>query len=256
MGECKFCEGSTPHVKPFLLLSIRPEQTAADNEYASFLRFSGLEESELPLVNLARESLPEINLHEWSGIMLGGGPWNASDPEETKTEEQLRAEGAISALLDDVVARDFPFLGACYGIGTVGLHQGGLVDRSWPEPVGPLSVTVTPEGHEDPVFEGVPTEFAAYGGHKEAMVRLPPDAVLLATSVPCPVQAFRVGRNVYATQFHPELDLEGVCTRIDVYKNAGYFDPNLAESVKEKSRGVQVEHPMRILANFVRLHQR
>ena len=241
---------------PFLLLSIRPEQAAADNEYASFLRFSGLEESDLPLVNLARESLPAIDLDEWSGILLGGGPWNASDPQASKSEAQVRAEKEISHLLDGVVARDFPFLGACYGIGAVGLHQGGVVDRSWPEPVGPLRVSVTSEGESDAVFAGVPTEFAAYGGHKEAMVRLPPDAVQLATSAPCPVQAFRVGRNVYATQFHPELDLEGICTRIDVYKDAGYFDPSLAESVKEKSRAVQVEHPMRILANFVRLHQR
>ncbi len=243
-------------MKPFLLLSIRVDRAAAENEYASFLRFTGLGESELPLVNLAKEQPPTIDLDDWSGILLGGGPWNASDPEETKAGEQLRAERAISALLDDVIARDFPFLGACYGIGTVGLHQGGLVDRSWPEPVGPLSVTVTPEGKQDPVFEGVPTDFAAYGGHKEAMVRLPPGSVHLATSAACPVQAFRVGRNVYATQFHPELDLEGICTRIDVYKNAGYFDPNLAESVKEASRAVEVEHPMTLLANFVRLHQR
>jgi GMP synthase (glutamine-hydrolysing) len=243
-------------VKPFLLLSIRVDRAAADNEYASFLRFTGLAESQLLLVNLAKECLPAIDLDAWSGILLGGGPWNASDPEETKAEGQVRAEGAISALLDDVIPRDFPFLGACYGIGTVGLHQGGVVDRSWPEPVGPLAVTVTPDGQDDPVFAGVPTDFAAYGGHKEAMVRLPPGAVLLATSAACPVQAFRLGRNVYATQFHPELDLEGICTRIDVYKNAGYFDPSLAETVKAQSRTVEVAHPMTLLANFVRRHQR
>ncbi len=241
---------------PFLLLSIRGERAAADNEYGSFLRFTGLTEDQLPLVNLAAEELPKIDLDDWSGILLGGGPWNASDPEETKSEAQRLAEPAISALLDDVVARDFPFLGACYGIGSLGLHQGGVVDRSWPEPVGPLSVTITPEGHADPLFAGVPTDFAAYGGHKEAMVQLPPGAVRLATSVACPVQAFRVGRNVYATQFHPELDCEGVCTRIEVYKDAGYFDPSEADSLKDLSRGVEVTHPMTLLTNFVRLHAR
>ena len=84
-------------------------------------------------------------------------------------------------------------------------------------------MTLTAAGEADPLFEGVPSDFAAYGGHKEAMVTLPNGAVQLATSAACPVQAFRVGSNVYATQFHPELDLVGVCTRIDVYKNAGYF---------------------------------
>ncbi len=243
-------------MKPFLLLSIRGERAAADNEYASFLRFTGLAPGDLPVVNLSRDELPPVDLDAWSGILMGGGAWNASDAQETKSDDQVDAEKRLAGLLDDVVARDFPFLGACYGIGTVGLHQGGVVDRSWPEPVGPLSVTLTPEGEKDPVFAGMPTDFAAYGGHKEAMVRLPSHAVLLATSAACPVQAFRVGRNVYATQFHPELDLEGIHTRIEVYKNAGYFDPGEAEAVKATSETVEVAHPMTVLANFVRLHHR
>ena len=87
-------------------------------------------------------------------------------------------------------------------------------------------------------------------------MRLPPGAVHLATSMACPVQAFRVGRHVYATQFHPELDLEGICTRIEVYKNAGYFDPGEAENLKAQARAVEVRHPMTLLANFVALHTR
>jgi GMP synthase (glutamine-hydrolysing) len=237
--------------KPFLLLSIRGEAAAADNEYDSFLRFTGLSEDGLPRVNLAREELAPVDLDAYSGILLGGGPWNASDPQESKSVAQVRSEVAILGLLDEVVARDFPFLGACYGIGTLGMHQGAVVDRSWPEPVGPLSVTLTPAGEGDPLFAGVPRDFAAYGGHKEAMVTVPTHAVQLATSAACPVQAFRVGSNVYATQFHPELDLEGVCTRIEVYKDAGYFPPSEAETLKELSRAVEVRHPMTVLSNFV-----
>jgi GMP synthase (glutamine-hydrolysing) len=243
-------------VRPFLLLSIRGEAAAADNEYDSFLRFTGVPEAELPRVNLAREELPPVDLDALSGILLGGGAWNASDAQVTKSAAQVRSEVAILRLLDEVVARDFPFLGACYGIGTLGLHQGAVVDRSWPEPVGPLSVTLTPEGEADPLFEGMPTEFAAYGGHKEAMVAVPAGAVQLATSATCPVQAFRVGSNVYATQFHPELDLEGVCTRIEVYKNAGYFPPGEAETLKKWSREVEVRHPMTVLSNFVSRYRR
>ena len=243
-------------VKPFLLLSIRAEEEAADDEYASFLRFSGLDESDLPRLNLVETALPHLDLDEWSGVILGGGPWTASDPEPTKSEAQRRAEKELAALLDEVVATDFPFLGACYGIGTLGLHQGGLVDKSHPEPVGPLAVRLTAEGEADPVFAGVPTAFSAYGGHKEALARLPEGAVSLATSDACPVQAFRVGANVYATQFHPELDVDGVCTRIEVYKDAGYFDPGEAETLKELSRSIQVDHPMTVLGNFVELHAR
>ncbi len=243
-------------MKPFLLISIRGEQAAAENEYASFRRLTGLPESALPLVNLARAELPSIDLDDWSGILMGGGPWNTSDTPRSKGHEQRRAELAMVGLLDQVVQRDFPFLGVCYGIGVLGQHQGGAVDRSRPEEVGPLSVSLTTQGQQDPVLEGVPSEFVAYGGHKESLARLPRRAVTLATSRTCPVQAFRVRRNIYATQFHPELDSEGISTRIEVYKDAGYFDPGQAETIKERSRSVHVEHPMRLLRNFVQLHQR
>ena len=243
-------------MRPFLLLSIRAEEAAAVDEHDAFRRATGLSNTDLHRVQLTETELGRLDLDDWSGILLGGGAFNASDPESAKSAIQRRIETELGTLLDDVVPRDFPFLGACYGIGVLGTHQRGLVDRAHPEPVGPLSISLTDAGMADPLFAGVPREFAAYGGHKEAMVQLPPDAVLLATSAACPVQAFRVGRNVYATQFHPELDLEGVCTRIEVYKDAGYFDPGEAETRKQESREVQVTHPMTLLANFVRVHQR
>ena len=243
-------------MKPFLLLSIRAEDAAADDEYDAFQRFSGLSGSDLHRVQLDRTPLGHVSLGDWSGILLGGGSFNASAAPEAKSDVQRRVETELFALLDDVVAADFPFLGACYGIGTLGAHQRGAIDTSHPEPVGPLSVTLTGDGTADPLFAGVPTDFAAYGGHKEGLSRLPDHAVLLATSAACPVQAFRVGRNVYATQFHPELDLVGICTRIEVYKHAGYFDPSEAELLQERARAVEVGHPGTLLRNFVRLHAR
>ena len=111
-------------------------------------------------------------------------------------------------------------------------------------------MTVTDEGLADPLFAGMPRDFAAYGGHKEALSELPGGAVLLATSAACPVQAFKVGENVYATQFHPELDRTGIHTRIDVYSTFGYFDPSEAANLKAASDLVDVTHPMTLLANF------
>ena len=235
----------------FLLLSIRGQQAAADDEHAAFLRLGGLQERELRVVNLSREPLPRLDLDAWDGVILGGGPWNAGDPAETKSAAQRHAEAGLQALMADVLARGTPFLGCCYGIGVLGLHCGGTVDRAHPEPVGPLSVTLTDAGLADPVFAGLPRDFAAYGGHKESAARLPADAVVLATSEACPVQAFKVGEHAYATQFHPELDTAGVCTRIEVYQDAGYFPPEEAEALQAYSRSVEVTHPMRILANFV-----
>jgi len=236
--------------KPFLLLSIRTEERAAVNEHAAFARFLGVALEEVRRIELGTAPLPPIDLDDWAGIVLGGGSFNASDPEESKTAAQVQAEADLARLLDDVVARDFPFLGACYGIGSVGRHEGAVVDRSFPEPVGPVSVELTDAGLADPLFAGVPRAFTAYGGHKEAISRLPGHAVALATSAAAPIQAFRVGANVYATQFHPELDLDGILTRIAVYAHYGYFDPSDQEALSAEAAAVTVEHPMTILRNF------
>ena len=243
-------------MKPFLLLSIRAEKPAADDEYAAFCRFLDVDGSGLHRRQLGVDPLGALSLDDWSGIILGGGSFTYSDPEESKAPVQRRAERTSWVCWIDVVAADFPFLGACYGIGSLGSHQGGLVDRRYPEPVGPLSVTVTDEGLADPLFAGVPRDFAAYGGHKEALSSLPDHAVLLATSAACPVQAFRVGNNVYATQFHPELDRTGIHTRIDVYSTFGYFDPSEAADLHAASDRVDVRHPMTLLANFRALYAR
>ncbi len=243
-------------MRPFLLLSIRAEEAAAVDEHDGFRRATGLVDGDLYRVQLTERELGRLELDDWSGILLGGGAFNASDPESAKSAVQRRIEAELRTLLDEVVAQDFPFLGACYGIGVLGTHQRGIVDRRYPEPVGPLSISLTDAGMADPLFAGVPREFAAYGGHKEALAGLPDQAVLLAESAACPVQAFRMGRNVYATQFHPELDLAGICTRIEVYRHAGYFEPDQAEVLQARAAEVEVTHPVTLLRNFVAAHAR
>src|SRR6478609_2212350 len=241
---------------PFLLLSIRAEGEAADDEYRAVLRFGGLDERGLHRIRLTHSDLGPIDLAEWSGIILGGGPYSVSDPPESKSPTQQRVESELTALIGRVVHRDFPFLGCCYGVGTLGSVVGATIDRTHSEPVGGVTVRLTPAGRADPLFTDVPEIFDAYGGHKEAATALPARAVNLASSVDCPVQAFRVGDNVYATQFHPELDLDGICTRIDVYKNHGYFAPETADSLKYAARQWNAKHAPRILRRFIERYAR
>lgn len=51
-----------------------------------------------------------------------------------------------------------------------------------------------------------------------------------------PVQMFRVGEDVYATQIHPEGDAEEFALRIDIYANHGYFEPHEAEALKKGNK--------------------
>ncbi len=241
---------------PFLLLSIRGEDEAADDEYQAMMRFAGLDEAGMHRIRLTHRPLGDVELAHWSGIVLGGGPYNVSDEPGAKSATQQRVEAELADLLTEVIASDFPFLGCCYGVGTLGMAVGAVVDRTHSEPVGPVTVDLTDDGRRDPLFAGLPDTFGAFGGHKEAASKLPPHVARLATSTACPVQAFRVGDNVYATQFHPELDVDGLCTRIDVYKNHGYFAPETADSLKNDARRHTVTHPMAILRRFAQRYAR
>ncbi len=67
---------------------------------------------------------------------------------------------------------------------------------------------------------------------------------------------FRVGANVYATQFHPELDVDGIILRIHAYANHGYFAADELESTLAAVRRAEVSYPSRMLPHFVERHAR
>jgi GMP synthase (glutamine-hydrolysing) len=238
-------------VKPFLLLATRSEDEAADDEYAGFLAAGDLAPEQLQRVRLEAVPMPSIDLDEYSGIIVGGSPFNASDPVEVKSRVQRRVEAELAALLDHILARDFPFLGACYGVGLLTSHLGGVLDGTWSEEAGPTWISLTDEGAADPLFAALAPTFEAFVGHKEACSALPRGAVLLATGQNCPVQAFRVGSNVYATQFHPELTNAGILTRIRIYREYGYFDPDAMEDVIAAIDASIVTEPANLMKAFV-----
>lgn len=239
-------------MKPFLLLSSRPEDDALAGERAAILRMSGLAENDLVQIRIEEAPLPRLDLDDFAGIFLGGGPFNSSDTD--KSNLQLRVEADLAALIDEVIERDFPLLGLCYGIGALTSRLGGAVDRRFGEPVGAIDVSLTDAGRDDPLFAGVPSPLRAFVAHKEACSALPPQAELLATGEHCPVQAFRVGSHVYATQFHPELDAPGFGARIRIYRDAGYFAPEETETLAAFAENAVISPEAQLLlSNFVAL---
>ena len=124
------------------------------------------------------------------------------------------------------------------------------------EPVGATDVILTDAGQMDPLLSGLPNRIRVFLGHKEACDQVPPGATLLASSELCPVHMFRVGENVYATQFHPEGDTEGFLVRIRVYREYGYFAPDEAEQLSDLVRREQTPFAQQILARFVERYRR
>lgn len=243
-------------MKPFLILQLRENNEAADGEFQAFLTCGNLSKTNVVRIRMESDPLPEINLQDYAGIIVGGGPWNVSDHEEKQSDVQKNAEIWLHNLLNQIVKDDIPFLGACYGFGILTKNQGSLVSKEqYGEDVSGVDINLTEEGQRDPLLQGIPATFRALVGHKEACQKLPQNAILLGSSNTCPVQMFRIGQNVYATQFHPELDAEGICVRIDVYKHAGYFPPEDAEELKNRMRQEVITYPMHILKTFIERYQ-
>ena len=239
-------------MKPFLILQLRPEAEAADEEFAAFLAKGGLGAEEVRRVRLDLGPLPALALDDYAGVIVGGGPGCVSDAPEAKDPVEARIEADILSLMPEIVARDMPFMGCCYGIGILAHHLGAEVSkRRYGEPVGGVDCQVTEAGAADPLLAGLPRSFRALVGHKEAVQALPPGCAHLLASDPCPFQMIRHGRNVYATQFHPEADGTGFATRIRIYKDRGYFPPETAETLTETVLAEDIRVPEAILGAFV-----
>lgn len=237
--------------RPFLIVQLRPEDETSDSEYRAILRYGGLDVDETRRLRIETSGIPELDLDEFAAIIVGGSPFDVSAPATIKSELQKKIENDFRSLFDQVVSRDFPFLGACSGNGLLGHYCGAVISRKYGEPVGAVDLTLTDAGLRDPLLAGFPRTFRGLVGHKEACDDTPPGAVLLASSPMCPVQMFRVGANAYATQFHPEGDFEGFALRINVYKHGGYFAPEDAARLVETLRGEETPYPQEFLRRFV-----
>jgi GMP synthase (glutamine-hydrolysing) len=242
--------------KPFLILQLRPEAEASDNEFEAFLNKGGLTADRVRRVRLENEPLPAaFDLDDYAGVIVGGGPGCVSDAPEDKSAQEKRIEDAVLSLMPEITGRDFPFLGCCYGIGILAHHLGARVSKErFSEPVTVIRAAKTEPGRSDPLLRGLPDTFDAYVGHKEAVQELPPGCAHLLSSPACPYQMLRHGRNVYATQFHPEADGSVFELRIRIYKDKGYFAPDEAEALINSAHRGDPEHSSRILRNFVALY--
>lgn len=240
-------------MKRFLILQLRPETDAADAEFASILNRSGLPPERTHRIRLDCQDLPQgLNVTDYAGVIVGGGPGCVSDPADKKPADEARIEQAIMGLMPQITAADHPYMGCCYGLGILAAHLGGDVSKArYGEPVGPSDCALTEDATADPLTIDLPAAFQSFVGHKEAVQTLPPGCVHLISSKACPYQMIRWGQNVYATQFHPEADAEDFEQRIRIYRNHGYFPPDQADTLIALCHAADVTVPGEILKRFV-----
>ena len=237
--------------KPVLILQLRPEDDTSNSEFEAILKYGELAKGNTRRLRIEKTGIPELSLDDYAAVIVGGSPFDISTAQDQKSEIQVKIENDFRRLFDDIVARDFPFLGACSGCGLLGSYLETPISNKYSEPVGGTVIRITDAGRNDPLLANFPDRIAVLCGHKEACDVLPEGTTLLLTGDDCPVQMFRVGNNVYATQFHPEGDGEGFTVRIHAYKHHGYFPPEEAEALIVAVNREDTPYAREILRRFV-----
>lgn len=121
--------------------------------------------------------------------------------------EHLPWSEAVAAWLPAAVRRRIPILGICYGHQLLAYALGGQVDYNpGGLEVGTVEVRLAPQAQDDPLLSGLGSSLQLHVSHAQSVLRLPPEAVLLAASDMDAHQAFRVGGCAWGVQFHPEFD--------------------------------------------------
>ena len=231
---------------------MRPEDTAADSEFEAILKVGEIPPGLVHRVRLEQSPIPPINPRDYCAIIAGGSPFDVSLEEKKKSTSQKQVEDFFENLFHQLIMEDIPFLGACSGNGLLGRYCGASISGKYSEDIGSTLVSLTEEGSKDPLLADLPKQFEAMVGHKEACDEVPPGSTLLVTSEQCPVQMFRIKKNIYATQFHPEADAEEFIVRIGIYKHFGYFAPETADELIEKMKEIDTPVPKTILRRFIK----
>jgi GMP synthase (glutamine-hydrolysing) len=128
-------------------------------------------------------------------ILLGGplGVYQESDYPYLSWEVEI-ARRRIEA--------ERPILGICLGSQIMARALGAEVIVAEEDEVGWAPLALTPEGRDSPLAHLDETAVLHWHGDR---FELPEGAERLAATPACPNQAFRIGTNILATQFHPEV---------------------------------------------------
>jgi GMP synthase-like glutamine amidotransferase len=181
------------------VLVIQNEESAPAAMVGEWLEEAGLD---IDVIHAyAGQAIPAQLPEQYAGLLAFGGAMGANDDDEHAWLTQERH------LLATAAKQDVPTFGVCLGAQVLATAVGGTSTRADVIEIGAYDIDVLPAAESDPVlgmYAGQTVKAAQW--HQDWIATLPNSAVVLASNSNCPVQAFRVGENVYGVQFHPEVD--------------------------------------------------
>ena len=195
--------------------------------------------SEIVPCDISADEIREMNA---SALILSGGPASVY------AEDAPSIDPAIFDL-------GLPVLGFCYGHQITAVTLGGKVGHSEVGEYGRATITRTAGAK---LFNSTPMEQTVWMSHRDAVSEVPEGFTVTASTDTCPVAAMEdASRNLYATQFHPELTTDDIVERVRAYRYEGYFAPHELEATEQTIRSAPpVTWPSRLLRAFAERYAR
>ena len=139
------------------------------------------------------------NLDECAGIIITGSHSMVTQEEPWS----VKIEKWIPSLIENSI----PLLGICYGHQLLGKSMQGFTTfhKNGIE-IGTVDVKLTKEAKDDELFKDMPNSFKVHTIHSQTVEDLPPNSVRLASNSHDKNHAFRIGKNAWGVQFHPEYN--------------------------------------------------
>lgn len=150
-------------------------------------------------VNFGRHPDAEPSLDGYQGLVVLGGPMSVNDSDR---HAHLTTE---IKLIEQAMNRGLPVLGICLGAQLIAKTLGARVYENDEKEIGWYDVSPIEMARSDPVAAHFREREKLFQWHGDTF-DIPHSAVHLASSPLCANQAFRFGPNVYALQFHLEVD--------------------------------------------------
>lgn len=137
------------------------------------------------------------------GLVVFGGAMNADQLERYPYLRRLRQ------LIRQTVDHGVPTLGICLGSQLLARAFGARVYRAPARELGFRPIVPTADAAGDPLLAGLKGGDRLFQWHEDTF-DLPAGATLLAMGEAGLAQAYRMGRNAWGVQFHPEVDAEQI----------------------------------------------
>lgn len=154
--------------------------------------------------------LPD-GLRGYSALISLGGPMNVDEEIKYPFLKQEKL------LLKEAIQKDFPTLGVCLGAQMIARAAGASVKPGPKKEIGWYPLSLTPSGMSDPLFDEWTTPIHVFQWHGDTF-EIPGNALHLASSSLFQNQAFRLGRRIYAFQFHVEITPDMIQDWIKTYE--------------------------------------